>query len=292
MPKLTRADVELWWKTMATGEIHYTKVLDGRVIPELYPRLRQIHSELAHEKDPIVEACGRRDGYYRLIQPLPDPINFVGLSEKLDSNVLLPFGLRDYAFIYNQTIILVAGSKSSGKTGFLYRTTEMNMGHLNVVLLTNLEGGAEQMKDRFLAMGIDLATAPLKVYPAVENHHHFMKFQDTLYIIDYIDVPETGEFYLIAGKVSRVAKKLKELGKSVAIIGLQKPPGRDLAFGGAGTLKDTTLYLAMDKKKLKIVDCKVPAQDFSPNNMTWRFKYDEAGTKFEEIAREYGSDEP
>ena len=110
-------------------------------------------------------------------------------------------------------------------------------------------------------------------------------------MFDYIDCPDDGEFYLIAGKISRIARKLKELGKSIAIISLQKPNPDWWAFGGAGTIKDSTLYLAMDKNKLKIVDCKVPAQSFSPNNMVWKFKYEDAGTRFEEVSHEFPSDE-
>ncbi len=293
MPKeLTRTDVELWWQTMATGEVHYTKILDGQVPPSLHPKLRRIIHDIVHAPDPIVEPCGRRDGYYRLIQPMPIAVNFGGLPTKLDSNILLPFGLRDYCFIYNKTVIVVAGSKSSGKTGFLYRTAQMNMEHLKVVIFSTMEGGAEQMKDRFMAMGVDLTTAPIQVFPlTTENPHHLMKLPDTLYIIDYIDCPEGGEFYLIAGKIAHIAKKLMTLGNSLAVVGLQKPPGRDLAFGGANTLKDATLYISLDKKRLKIVDAKVPANPtLIPNNMIWKFRYEEAGTKFEEITRDYGKD--
>jgi len=41
------------------------------------------------------------------------------------------------------------------------------------------------------------------------------------------------------------------------------------------------LYLAMDNKKLKIVDAKTPAKpDVYPRGMEWTFLYDEKGTRF------------
>jgi hypothetical protein len=77
---------------------------------------------------------------------------------------------------------------------------------------------------------------------------------------------------------------------SIAIIGLQKPPNRDIAFGGAQTLKEATLYLAMDTNKLKIVDAKVPAdKKVHPKNMAWTFLYDNEGTSFLNIQPSYES---
>lgn len=283
--RATKHNVELWIKTIPTGEFHYTEVLDKRIASQYYGRLRKYIHELC--KKEIIEPVGRRDGYYRVIENGLQPIDFSNVRSKQGFDILLPFNLREFVFVYPNTAIVIAGSKSSGKTGFLYRTVKMNLDRRKTLLFSNMEGGAEQMYDRFLAMGIDLVNHnPRFIYPLPETgFHDVVKEPDTLYVLDYIDAPEGTDFYLIGGAITKVRKKLRN---SVAVIGLQKPMGRDTAFGGEQTLKDTALYIALDSHKLKIVDAKVPAnKKVHPKNMQWTFLYDDEGTNFINIQQSY-----
>lgn len=287
MPSITRADVELWITTVATGDFHYKNVLglQGRLDPKDDSKLRRIIWDLCQAG--VCESIGRNDGHYRAIDNGVSPLDFTQLRRR-DFPIVFPFDLRKYVFIYPDTTSVVAGSKNSGKSGFIYRTAALNMGKINIKLLTNLEGGKEQMYDRFKAMGMDLATLPKFIYPVDDNFHDHIKDRDTLYLIDYIDAPNGDEFYLIGGKVSKVDKKLQGL-NSHALIGLQKPMGRDTAFGGEQTLKAATLYIAMDSNKLKIVRAKVSAdKKVHPDNMQWTFQYDEEGTNFRNIQPYHG----
>ena len=283
MKEVTKRDIELWIQTIAKGEFHYKEVLDGGVSPASLGKVRKYIHELCYPKvgNPICEPVGRRDGYYRPIQDEAKPIDFTNMGSHKDSGVILPFDLRKYVFLYPETVTIVAGSKSSGKTGFLYRTVALNLGKINVRLLSNMEGGREQMYDRFKAMGIDLANQSSFIYFVEDNFHDYIKESNTLYVIDYIDAPEGVDFYVIGAQVMKVRKKLTKVGGSEAVIGLQKPYHRDIAVGGETTLKNADLYLAMDSSKLKIVDAKVPAQDnLHPKNMQWTFQYDDKGTNF------------
>lgn len=291
MQELTRYLVEQWIKTMATGEFHYTKVLDGNVQKSSYNKLRKIMFDLCQAE--VCESIGRRDGIYRPIQDGVKPLQWQNSEAKKDFPIDLPFDLRKYVFIYPNTGIVVAGAKSSGKTGFLYRTITLNMNKpFHTVLLTNLEGGKGQLRDRFYSMtNVEIPKpAPFDVIPVTENFHDYIKEPNTLYVIDYIDAPDGDSFYLIGALITKAVRKLRE--NSVALIGLQKPTFRDIAFGGEGTLKDATLYLAMDSRRLKIVDAKVPTDSkVHPKNMQWSFSYDEAGTNFTNITRLYGQQE-
>lgn len=294
MAQLTSHDVREWIKNTATGEFHYTKILDGQVSKEAYDKLRKIMYDLCHAVEPVVESVGKKDGYYRPIQDLPEPVIWQDLPEKRDFPIVLPFDLRKYVFIYPNTVSIVAGSKSAGKTAFLLRTVVLNMNHIPVTLLSNLEGGREQLRDRFASMDIQIPTpAPFRVIEAHDHFHDFIKDEGTLYVVDYVDVPEGSEFYMIGAQITKIRRKLRN---SIAIIGLQKPSMRDTAFGGEATLKDATLYLAMDKNKLKIVDAKVPADPkILPNNMSWKFHMKDGGTNFEYIEpqqMELGEEEP
>lgn len=283
MREFTKRDIELWVLTIARGEFHYKEVLDGAVDPVSYPKVRKYLHELCYPKtgDAVAEPLGRRDGYYRPIQNSAQPVDFSNVLGHKDFPLILPFDLRKWVFLYPETVVIVAGAKSSGKTGFLYRTVALNLGKVNLRLLSNMEGGREQMYDRFKAMGIDLIAQPPFIYFVEDNFHDYIKEPNTLYVIDYIDAPEGTDFYLIGAAVARVRKKLTKIGGSVAVIGLQKPYKRDIAVGGETTLRNADLYLAMDSNKLKIVDAKVPADKrVHPKNMQWTFQYDDEGTNF------------
>lgn len=292
--EISRSAIRGWIETVATGEFHYRNILGlaGKLTPEQDTKLRKIIWEFCHEKEPPCESVGRNDGYYRPIDNHAQPLDWQSVGSKIDSGLILPFDLRKYVFIYPDTTMVVAGSKSSGKSGFLYRTVVLNMNRVNVELLTNLEGGLAMLKDRFDAMDIEIPRpAPFKVRFVTEHFHQYIKYPNTLYVIDYIDAPEGTDFYLIGAQVKKIDQKLQGL-NSNAVIGLQKPVGRDTAFGGEQTLKAATLYLAMDSNKLKIVDAKVPAdKTLHPKNMAWSFQYDDAGTKFLNIQPYHGDTE-
>ena len=164
MPDLTRKDIEDWIESIPKGDFHYKEVLDGQIDPIRFGLLRKYIHDICNAKEPICESVGRRDGYYRAIENHAGPLDWQSVGSKIDSGLILPFDLRKYVFIYPDTTVVVAGSKSSGKSGFLYRTVVLNMNRVNVELLTNLEGGLAMLKDRFDAMDIQIPKpAPFKV---------------------------------------------------------------------------------------------------------------------------------
>ena len=291
--EVTRYQVEEWIKNIATGEFHYTNVLGlkNKLDPQNDTKLRKIIFDICHAREPILESVGRNDGYYRPIDDGVEPLDWQSEDARKDSGLILPFDLRKYVFIYPDTTSVVAGSKSSGKTGFCYRTVALNMNRVHTVLLSNMEGGINMLRDRLNSMDIKIPVpAPFKVLPVYDNYHDYIKDPDTLYVIDYIDAPDGADFYLIGAQIKKIDRKLQGL-NSVAVIGLQKPKGRDTAFGGEQTLKSPTLYIAMDDSKLKIVDAKVPAnKKLHPKNMQWTFLYDDEGTNFINIQPYTGCD--
>jgi len=292
MPEISRFDVEIWIATVATGKFHYKSVcgLQGRLDPKSDNKLRGIIWELC--KKGVCESVGGRDGWYRPIDKLPDPEDWQNTDATKDFPIVLPFDLRKYVWIDPGTTIVVAGSKDSGKTGFLMRTVVLNMNRLNTVFLCNMEGGKNQLKRRFGAMDIKIPNPPpFKTWVKTENFHDYMKEPNTLYVIDYIDVPESGEYFMIPQAIARIQTKLLELGRSVAVVGLQKRGSSDIAYGGELTLKKTSLYIALNPGRLKIVSAKLHANPkIDPKNMQWTFKYEEEGTKFSQITPYYGGD--
>jgi len=302
LPPLTAGLVRDWIQNVATGEFHFKEVLGGRVLKEGYEKLRKILWDLCHENNPIVESIGKHDGHYRPIQELPQPIDFQTTPLEQRFKLKLPFELETYIWIYPETVGAWGGSKSADKTGLIMETVLMNMYDVNTILLSNLEGGTNQMNDRFIAlaqaMGIDLPyPRPFQAYPVFENFHDMIKEKDTLYLIDYISVPDSGEFFLIAPQIAKVRRKL--VGKnSVAIIALQKPFGRKLPFGKDDALKDLTFYVTLDSergnsKKLEIYDAKKWVDPLvNPVGLTFNFSIDHsAGGKIVDIERGGYADE-
>lgn len=206
-----------------------------------------------------------------------DPENVVKLK--------FPFGIEQLAKIFPKSIVVVAGSKNAGKTGFLYRTIVMNMDKFNIDLY-NSETGTEQMKERLNGFDIEIPDpAPFRTY---ERYDNFADVIDPTHIsvIDYLDLDS--EVYMVGAEINKIWQKLTT---GVAIIGLQKPPGRDLAYGGAYSAKRAVLYIVLDNNKLKLKYIKNPAQKgVNPNNMQWSYVWNDTGTNFLNIQRSYESE--
>lgn len=91
---------------------------------------------------------------------------------------------------------------------------------------------------------------------------------DGLNIIDYLEVSK--DFYEIGGLLTDI---FNSLGKGVAVVGIQKPPGRDIGVGGARTLDKARLYLSIVPGEIKIIKGKLWRNDqINPNGMFCRFK--------------------
>lgn len=300
MPNINRHDVEQWMMCIATGDYHYKDILSLRKVltPEYDNKLRKIVHDICHPSDPvknppIAESAGKKDGYYRTIQEMVEPLDFtVGPGNRCP--IVLPFDLIKYVRIDYDNTIVFTGAKDSGKSGILFRTAYLNLGLMNIIILTNMEGGKARLKRRFDAMGVDLTTEKrIQIFYVTENYHDYIRERDTIYIVDYIDVPEGDEFFRIAGLVKKIDQKIQGL-NSVAVVGLQKPVGSDFAYGGQQTMKVTSLYVAVDIAKLKIVSFKEPSDEMkekniSPRNMQWAFQYSEEGTQFYNIEQWYGA---
>ena len=277
------------WMSLTEGAIHYTKACDEQFGREYYPQLRMIFKRMKEKG--LVEQVVGKDGWYEWINDESPDLNWQDLEAGADSGLILPMDLRKYVFLYPDTTTVVAGAKSSGKTCFLYRTVALNMNNKNfddILLLSNLEGGLQSLRDRFFNMDIDIPKPPpFRVKNVYDKFHTYIKYARTLYVIDYIDAPEGTDFYLIANQIKKIDQRLQGL-DSVAVVGIQKPANRDVGFGGEQTLKNASLYIALDSQRMKIVDAKVPAdKTIHPKNMQFAFDYDEEGTNFLNVRQHY-----
>ena len=248
-------------------------------------------------KDGKIEAIPSLHGVYRSMGSELTPIDWQAADEKNVVSLKFPFQLERYVRIFPGQLIVVAGEKSSGKTGFLYDLVLKNMHHEKGVTLFNSETGPAQMKKRFLSYEVDIPSPPPWKTYMVYSDFADMLDPDGITVIDYLDIKS--EFYRQGEEMDKIFKKLNT---GVAVIGEQKPPPtivyykgkkrrvhRDLAYGGGTTIQAATLYLSLDKinatlGRLKIVDCKEPVDGgVNPSGMQWSFNIDSRG-RFYNIA--------
>ena len=253
---------------------HNIQTIEAKAVLRTY--LNRLVAESVIAKTPI-------DGTYRRIDTHKVPINWETADPDNNLPIQLPFGLHTHCKIFPKSIIIVAGSKSEGKTAYLTECVKLNMEYFNIDFY-NSESGKEQLKTRFMALDIP-TPAPFATWERYDNFADVIE-PDHLSIIDYLDTQS--EFVLAGDEINNIFMKLTT---GCAIIGLQKPPpsvtyikgvkkiiDRDLAYGGGLTMKRAQLYISMSQHRLKIADCKTPMNPtLHPKNMMWSYDFDEKG---------------
>ena len=297
MPReLTQAIVELWVST-AVGQFNVRDIWAelGIESTENKHHLKVILKRLS-DKGIIIPTA--KDGSYRKLDSTATPINWQAADPTNILPLKFPFSLEEYVKIYPKSIIIIAGSKSAGKTAWLYNFVYMNMNNVDVDLY-NSEMGPEAMKERFEAFGDIPVPAPFNVY---ERYHNFGDVinPDNVSVIDYLST--TNEAYLCAAEIEAVFQRLRN---GAAVIAIQKPPAstyiyrgekktveRDLGYGGAYSAFRSQLYVSLGGNKMKLVYGKNPAKKtVNPNNMMWTFSIDSDLIHFKDIKRYYEENE-
>jgi hypothetical protein len=297
MPKeLTQAVIEQW-VGLTKGSFNVKDIWAELNIqtPEGKGYLRKILDRL--EVKGVVKKETKGFGNYRTVDTEAPPIDWRNANTENIVPLKWPFQIENYALMYPKNIAIVAGSKQEGKTTFLYEFIKLNM-YTYEIDLYNSETGPEQMKDRFLDIGIPL-DAPINAYERYDNFADVIK-PDHVSVIDYLDM--NSDFYLAGVEIDAIFRKLTT---GVVIIGMQIPPpsttfvkgvkktiDRDYAYGGGTTAKRAFIYLSLSSHKLKIKHVKKPAQkNIHPENMMWSYGFDEHG-QFNNIQRYFGDSEP
>lgn len=292
MPMPLSQSVVEQWISLTRGQFNVRDIWAEVSIesPEGKHHLRTILNRL--EEKGLIKKLEKGFGNYRCIDNQAPKIDWQSANSENIIPLKWPFGLENYASIYPKNVAIVAGSKQEGKTTFLYNLIKLNM-YTYQIDLFNSETGPEQMKDRFIDLGIPL-DAPFNVYERYDNFADVIH-PDHITIIDYLDL--NSEFYLAGAEIDAIFRKLN---RGIAVIGMQIPPPsitfvkgvkktieRDLAYGGGTTAKRAFIYLSLFSHKLKMKHAKKPAnKTINPENMMWSYEFDEYG-QFTNIRRYY-----
>ena len=230
-----------------------------------------------------LEPVRNRSGIYRYIDGKMDELDFIN-ADTTPFDIKFPFGIHELVSIYRKSLVVLAGEPNAGKTAYFLNLAKKNMVDQKVNYFSSEMGAAE------LQVRLKKFNMPLENWQKVRFVAKSGDFKDVidpngLNIIDYLEVAK--DFYEIGGMLTDI---FNTLDKGVAVVGLQKPTGRDTGIGGARTLDKARLYMAIEPGILKIVKAKLWRQEcVNPNGMSIRWTLG-GGANFKVIPDNDGSE--
>jgi hypothetical protein len=266
--ELSQADLEGWIINEATGKFHYTKVMDGQIDPKLYAQVRTMLHR-CKEKGIAFPVDGK-DGWWRPADRKMDEVCWWDTDTELGDNIIMPLGINKYCFIPLPSLIIVAGIFNAGKTALCINIVNLNLDKWGGKLDFYVSEGAEMMNKKFKSLNTYIPKPPpFKMYRKTEHFADVLN-PDNLSVIDYLRV-DMEKPYEIGRELFRIFNKLN---RGIAVVAMQKPPGeRKLAFGGASTAFEPSLYIAMDKNVIGFEKIKLPKiLDYDPYAVKITFK--------------------
>ena len=246
--------------------------------------------------EPRLEKSGKT---YRIIERDIDDLDWMGADVNNVVKLKLPHGIHDnttfdfeeHVVIPPKSIIIVAGTSNEGKTTFCLNILVLNFDNFKTIYFTNEMSavGFKRRMSTFNEWADNLYDEAGK--PKWRTVTRYANYQDVidpegLNIIDYLDANEQGEYYKLAPYIKGIHKKLRN---GLAVIALQKPPGRDDAFGGSNIRGVAALYLSIDKGRITVVKAKDWIIE-NPNGNKYGFEIIHGGSMFNNIHRIYDND--
>ena len=214
-----------------------------------------------------------------------DPKKVLELRYPYDYELHTSFGFEDTVTISPGSIIIIAGASNQGKTCWLLNFLLENMDKHNCIYFTNeyTEIGFCRRMDNFdwfieEAEKFYLTDDGVPKFRVIKRYRDYQDVMDPdgINIIDYLLIEDST---MVGMAIKSIQEKLRN---GIAVIALQKPPGRDMGYGGFPTISAASLYLSIDYQKLKVVKAK-DCNGVSLDNREYSFKIVHKGSKFHDI---------
>lgn len=230
-----------------------------------------------------LEPIRNRSGMYRYINGQMEELDFLN-AETTPFDIKFPFGVHELVSVYQKSLIVLAGEPNAGKTAYLLNVARKNMNDLKTTYFSS-EMGAAELQIRLKKFNMPLENWKKTRFVAKSGDFKDVIDPNGLNIIDYLEVAK--DFYEIGGMLTDI---FNSLDKGIALVGLQKPVGRDTGIGGARTLDKARLYMAIEPGLLKIVKAKLWRQEcVNPNGMSIKWTLG-GGANFKVIPDNDGSE--
>lgn len=194
------------------------------------------------------------------------------------------FGFDGCAIVSEGDLIIVTGDSNVGKTTFAHNIVWGNMNKYHCRLMGNEYVGSKfRRRVQHMTWNNPLNEDGAPKFELLERRDgwQYAIEPDSINVIDWIMISgEAGsEFYTVGAILDRIQSKLK---KGIAIVVLQKSPGKTLARGGGPTVDLSSIYLSIDYNRLTVVKCK-EWKEHNPNQQMYGFTIVNHGTQFHNI---------
>ena len=198
------------------------------------------------------------------------PIDFRGKrGNRID--LLFPFGIHQYCFLYRKNIMVVYGSKDAGKTALLLNITRLNMNKHRIFYFSS-----EMVEDELAvrlskADGMELDDWCFEPYERSYDFDAVIE-PDEINIIDFLELGgDEAEYYKGVALIRRIYDRLN---KGIAIIACQKNKDAELPKGGSGLLEKARLAVSLDPGTIKLTVAKNWADGIqhSPRGKSWSYQ--------------------
>jgi len=199
-------------------------------------------------KNGDLEKAGAKSGIYRKPNKSYEVIDLDGtVPDPLD--IELPLRIDQLCNVYNGMTILAEGEKSTGKSAFGIETAWLNRNLFpgKVRYMQNGELNKQMLTIRLMLRPQE--TYPIKKFSEriefITRHRDWWDIvnPEGLNIIDYIEEHE--KKYLIPDYIARIQERLTT---GLALIILQRVPGRDYGTGGAEIRNKPSVIVALKRQ--------------------------------------------
>ena len=231
-------------------------------------------------EDEIIKRESNRNGVFRRIERGVDVVDWESATgETIEFNC--PLGADRYASLHRKSVVVVGGSKDAGKTSYAENFALMNIGNFEQIRYVTSEMGADELRDSLQRFeGVPLET--WKQIEFIERHRDFadVVLPNGLTVIDFLDVVE--DFFMVIKYMKEI---YDELNTGIALVCLQKDPGKDFSRGGAGSEDKARLAIHLKQDypgyEAKINVGKIWAQKgVNPKGFTRRYRLVNDGSRF------------
>lgn len=237
-----------------------------------------VNTLLRLKKEGIIEKYGEKDGCYRTVNNEVEEVNFLNAPTE-EFPISFPLGIDRYSILYPGNIVIIAGSKSAGKTAFLLNIVKENMQQHEIIYL-NSEMGDTEFRKRLELFKMPLSDWRFKAIHRASNFADLITPEKKIFIVDFLEV--TSDFWKVAQYIQEIHKKLKE---GICIIALQKSHGKETGRGGDFSIEKARLYINLDYftdrkiNQMKITEAKAWRTEINPRGMYRDYKLAN-GSKF------------